>query len=236
MILFLLLITLFEGMFNVVVVFVIFRKSNCGCCGCCCSNIMVIILLTFCFDRSFMIEPSVKKAVAQRGWIPLNMNCLYHPDIITTKVTEDNQRKEDLERNVLRNNMGVAIDLTEADVQAATDGPGAIQEFNWKGNITRQVFENCNTRLERYKAQEVELERRGVERLEQGAQQLDLFSKLSSTKLSSGLLYFNGVASPNNPQTSLISHHQQDKMRQKMDTRALPLGVLILLIPSIREL
>ena len=129
--LFLLLITLFEGMFNVVVVFVVFHKSNCGCCGCCCSNIMVIILLTFCFDRSFMIEPSVKKAVAQRGWIPLNMNCLYHPDIITTKVMEDNQRKEDLERNVLRNNMGVAIDLTEADVQAATDGPGAIQEFNW---------------------------------------------------------------------------------------------------------
>ena len=147
-----------------------------------------------------MNVPSVKKAVAMRGWNPLNMNCLYHPDIITTKVTGvDNQRREDIERNVLRNDMGVAIDLTEADVRAVTDGPAAIAKFNWKGDITKQVFENCNMRLERYKGQELELERRSIKRREQGVQQLNLFSTLASVKLSSGVMYFNGVASVNNP-------------------------------------
>ena len=144
---------------------------------------MIVIIPIFCFDRSFMMVPSVKKAVAQRGWNPLNMNCLYHPDIISTKVLNESQRREEMERNVLRKDLGVAIDLTEADIRAATDGPGAIKEFNWKGNITKQVFENCNSRLVRYKEQERELEDRKAKQSEQGLEQLDLLTKFTCNRL-----------------------------------------------------
>ena len=126
------------------------------------------------------------------------MNCLYHPDIISTKVLNESQRREEMERNVLRKDLGVAIDLTEADIRAATDGPGAIKEFNWRGNITKQVFENCNSRLVRYKEQERELEDRKAKQREQGLEQLDLLTKFTCNRLSSGIMYFNGVASPNN--------------------------------------
>ena len=160
---------------------------------------------------------SVKKAVAQRGWNPLNMNCLYHPDIITTKVSGDgsadlNRRSLEMERNILRNDTGVSMDLTEADVRAASDGPGAIKEFNWKGNITTQVFKNCNQRLERYTEQEAEIEQRRVERREQGVQQLNLFTKHKS-RLSSGVMYFEGVASVNHPQ--FINALRQKLMKQQ---------------------
>ena len=145
-----------------------------------------------------MMVPSIKKAVAQRGWNPLNMNCLYHPDIISTKVLNDTQQREEMERNVLRKDMGVAVDLTEADIRVATDGPGAIKQFNWMGNITKQVFENCNTRIVRYTEQERELEDRKVKQRQQGLGQLELLNKFTCNRLSSGIMYYNGVASPNN--------------------------------------
>ena len=70
------------------------------------------------------------------------------------------------------------------------------------------MFQNCNTRIERYYAQEAELEHCRAKRRERGVQQLDLFSKLNS-KLSSGVMYFNCVASVNNPQFI-------DALRQKV--------------------
>ena len=164
-----------------------------------------------------MMVRSVKKAVAQHGWNPLNMNCLYHPDIITTKVSGDgsadlNRRSLEMERNILRNDTGVSMDLTEADIRVASDGPGAVKEFNWKGNITKQVFKNCNTRLERYSEQEAEIDRRRAERRKKGVEQLNLFTKHKS-RLSSGVMYFKGVASVNNPQ--FINTLRQKLLKQQ---------------------
>ena len=71
-ILFLLSISLFEGTFNtylfpVIDVLQIYRFLI--------SLLFLFLGPIFGIDRSLMLVCSVKKAVAQRGWNPLNMNC-----------------------------------------------------------------------------------------------------------------------------------------------------------------
>ena len=103
---------------------------------------------------------SVKKAVAERDWNPLNMNCLIHPEIIKTKLsrTDVSEHLGVINDQLVRNNLtkdlpdGLPdrLNLTESDVQVLGQGPWSIKEFNWGGSITRQVFQNCFTRMERY--------------------------------------------------------------------------------------
>ena len=113
-----------------------------------------------------MMVPSVKKEVVQCGWNPLNMNYLFHPEIVKTKLSpaDASEQLGDLDDQLARNNLTkdlpdglpYRLNLTEADIQVLRQGPWSIKEFNWAGNITRQVFQNCCTRMERYKVQDKE--------------------------------------------------------------------------------
>ena len=56
---------------------------------------MLLLFFIYDFCRSFMVVKAVKKALIERGWNPLNMNCLHHPDIICIKVPEETICEED---------------------------------------------------------------------------------------------------------------------------------------------
>ena len=73
-----------------------------------------------------MMVPSIKKAVAQRGWNPLNMNCLYHPDIISTKVLNETQRREEMERNVLRKDLGIDFESRNFKTDQTARAPAPV--------------------------------------------------------------------------------------------------------------
>ena len=102
------------------------------------------------------------------------MNCLNHLDIIHTKVADavhpdattdldpDDEYPSQLydltgtSKYLPAIVVGLDHDLTEADIRAIEQGPGTVDEFNWKACITRQVFHNCVQRMNRYAAQEGE--------------------------------------------------------------------------------
>ena len=80
-----------------------------------------------------MMVPSVKKEVVQCGWNPLNMNYLFHPEIVKTKLSlaDVSEQLGDLNDQLAQNNLTNdlpdslpdRLNLTEADVQVLGQGP-----------------------------------------------------------------------------------------------------------------
>jgi len=148
----------------------------------------IVPIVNYAFQRSFMVEKGVRKAVAERCWNPLNMNCLNHPDIIHTRVLpvhdddddddvddvddvdvddvdddddydEDDQHPSQLSdltettvdfpicaaaaTSTTAASAATTFDLSVADIDVINQGPHEIENFNWSGSITRQVFRNC---------------------------------------------------------------------------------------------
>ena len=141
----------------------------------------VVPICNFAFRRSFMKEESVKRAVAARGWNPLNMNCLHKKEILQTKVSEGMTYSK---RN-----------LTPAELACVKQGEGIIDLLNLNGDVCQQVFRNCAKKQDRLFAQEQRMkEKREARKKQNGIAMLEVFGKVTS-----GKLYDNGVASVNDP-------------------------------------
>jgi hypothetical protein len=63
----------------------------------------VVDLVARAWDDSFARINSNQKAIAERGWTPLNYNCLLHPEIVATS-TRSNQQQKDVDKDNNNNN------------------------------------------------------------------------------------------------------------------------------------
>jgi len=158
-----------------------------------------------------MIKAGVKKALAERGWNPLNMNCLNHRDIIQTKVPDHEEEEVSLSQvsELTETHIDFPTNLTEADIRVIEQGPSTIRDFNFNGCITRQVFENCVKRQDRLKAQDDEIKERRRRIREEGLAQVQLLGKLSS-----GKLYKNGITCVSDP-----NYIRNQRERNKLEKR-----------------
>jgi len=147
--------------------------------------------MSFGFAKSFGKEENVKKAVAMRGWYPLNMNCLLNEEVQRTKIVDESTF-----------NRGVPP--SPAELAVLEQGPDVINEFNWGGCVTLQHHSQCAARLKRLLAQDEELRVRRKKQLESQDAQISFIGKLTS-----GRLYENGIASVNNPR---VIHHMQGRL------------------------
>lgn len=77
----------------------------------------VVSICNYGFVKSFGKEEYVKKAVAMRGWNPLNMNCLLNDEVQRTKIVDE-----------LTFNSGVPP--SPAELAVLEQGPDVINEFN----------------------------------------------------------------------------------------------------------
>ena len=187
----------------------------------------IVPIVNYAFQRSFMVEKGVRKAVADRGWFPLNMNCLNHPDILRTKVavlqpqenSEDDEDNEDNEDNEPASQLSdlteTAVDfpipavaaatvtaaaaatsynLSVADVRVINQGPDEINNFNWSGDVTRQVFRNCVQKMNRYKGQDEAVKKQRAKVREASMSQLEILGRLTS-----GKCYNHDICSINDP-------------------------------------
>ena len=157
----------------------------------------VVSICNYAFARSFKHEHKVKKAVAMRGWNPLNMNCLMDEAIERTRVLDE-----------ATFNRGTPP--SPAELNALLQGPQVISQFNWKGCVVQQVFANCNKQFHRIKVQDEEIRKRRKEQVENGVTMLKVIGKISS-----GKLYTNGIASVNDP--NFIDYLRQKKQKVDMD-------------------
>lgn len=154
----------------------------------------VVQICNYALKESFGQEAKVKKAVAMRGWNPLNKNCLTYQEIQRTKVTDD-----------------MTFDrlkaLTPAELNIIEHGKEVIDTFNWTGDVTRDVFQCCAQKLERFKAQDEAIRRQREKQKENGAAVFEVTGRMTS-----GKMYLNGVATINN--VEVISHF---KKKEKED-------------------
>jgi hypothetical protein len=151
----------------------------------------VVLICNYALKRSFMKEDKVRKAIAERGWNPLNMNCLHDKDIIQTKVSGDMTYNR--------------ANLTAAELGCISQGEGIIGQFNFNGDITKQVFENCSRKARRLRAQEEQIMKMREERKKNGGCMLELVGKVTS-----GKMYNNGIASVNDPDLINILKGKKD--------------------------
>jgi len=157
----------------------------------------IVSICNYAFARSFKHEHKVKKAVAMRGWNPLNMNCLRSEEVERTRVLDE----ATFDRG---------MPPLPAELNALIQGPQVISQFNWTGCVVKQVFVNCNKQFARLKAQEEEIRKRRKKQVESGATMLKVIGKISS-----GKLYTNGIASVNDP--NFIDYLRQKKQNVDMD-------------------
>ena len=138
----------------------------------------VVPICQHAIPLSFMQVSKVKKAVAARGWNPLNQNCLHDKEIIQTKVSGDMTHKKD---------------LTPAELACVTQGEDIVSMLNFQGDVVGKFFDKCNKRKSRLKAQEDHVKKRQEEYKRIGMALFEITGKVTS-----GKLYANGVADVNN--------------------------------------
>jgi hypothetical protein len=149
-------------------------------------------ICNYAFRRSFMRCDSVKRAIAERGWNPCNMNCLYSKEVIQTQVSTalTDERK----------------DLTAAELACIKQGEKVIGEFNLNGDVTVQVFQNCNQQQARLKEQDAALKKKREEQKKNGGAMIDVVGRITS-----GMMYDNGIVSVNDPNLIDLLKAKQDK-------------------------
>ena len=151
------------------------------------------------FAISFAQEEKVKRAVAVRGWNPLNMNCLLNDEVQRTKIVDESTF-----------NRGKPP--SPAELAVLEQGPGVITEFNWEGCVTLQLHSQCGQQMKRLLAQNEEIKARRKKQQERQDAQITFFGRMTS-----GKLYENGVASVNDP--NLIRHMQGRLDKENREAR-----------------
>ena len=143
----------------------------------------VVPICNYAFVRSFQKKANVKKAVAMRGWHPMNMNCLTAVEVQRTKVID--------EATYNRGNPP-----TPAELAVMEQSPQVIEKFNWTGNITKQLFDLCGQTANRFKAQDeaVKVRRAKQKKLQDSGALITMMGRMTS-----GKMYDNGIASVNDP-------------------------------------
>ena len=83
----------------------------------------VVDLVARAWDDSFARINSNQKAIAERGWSPLNYNCLLHPEIVATS-TRSRQQQKDVDDNDDNNN---STQQTLESTEGALSGDIAVR-------------------------------------------------------------------------------------------------------------
>jgi len=85
------------------------------------------------------------------------------------------------------------LNSTRSEREVIAQGPSAVDSFNFEGDITKKVFQNCIKREERLKKQDEELRARRLENRERGMCILKIVGRITS-----GKMYGAGIVTMNN--------------------------------------
>jgi hypothetical protein len=196
----------------------------------------IVPIHNYAFAQSFGDAAGTKKAVAERGWNPLNMGALTHPDISATRIDSDDEdnnnhntdaKEYDLGPYSQQSQVSAVSQLTQrsaashiahkklsrADLVVISQGTDVYNGFNLTGDITSQVFDKCQQQNNRLSGQRSALKKSREDQHRLGLSQITIVGKISS-----GALNKEGVILPNHPAAIqlILSRSQQNVEKKKL--------------------
>ena len=173
----------------------------------------IVPIYNYAFVRSFGDVDGTKIACAERGWNPLNMGALTHPDISATNIESEEEEDDTLDpfsqqsqlsgiSQLIQRSAASHIEhkkLSRADLVVISQSTNVYKGFNLTGDITSQVFDKCQEQHSRLAGQRSALKKSRDEQHRIGLSQINIVGKISS-----GALNKEGVISPNHPGAILL--------------------------------
>jgi len=90
----------------------------------------VVDLVARAWDDSFAKIHANQKAIAERGWTPLNYNCLLHPEIVATS-TRLNQQQKDMDKDNINNSTQQTLESPAIESSDDSCQTGRVELTSW---------------------------------------------------------------------------------------------------------
>ena len=170
----------------------------------------IVDLVARAWDESFARISSNQKAIAERGWTPLNYNCLLHAEIVATS-TKSIQQQKDVDKDDNNNSSGTQQTLESTKpVSDVAVRPGNLNlHHGLAGTLVDSIVE---TRMR-------DDSRNGVnmEEIQRRRMQTDQHIMNSKKRVTAGLLSASGSFCAGPEVFALLRAKRQEQQEQRSE-------------------